>query len=129
MVLAKAEALRAGCLDAVLLTTSGFVAGCTEGHLFAVNDGIIRTPPGDGGYPLDVTLAVVFGLAKAQNVPVFEAALTPTELFTADELFMAGVGGGVIGVVRVDDRPIGPGREGPMTAAIRQGYRSLTRGE
>ena len=79
MVLAKAEALRAGCLDAVLLTTSGFVAGCTEGHLFAVNDGIIRTPPGDGGYPLDVTLAVVFGVAKARNVPVFEAALTPTE--------------------------------------------------
>ncbi len=119
MVLAKAEALRAGCLDAVLLTTAGTVAGCTEGHLFAVAGGTLRTPPAGGAFPPDVLRAVVLETAAGQAIAVEEADLFPADLLAADELFLAGTSGGVIAVGRVDGTDVRGGGEGPVTKAVR----------
>lgn len=114
MVLAKSEALRAGCLDGVLLTRDGRVAGTTEGHLFAVKNGSILSPPIEESVPEDVAADVV-----RERFAVRRSSLTLADLLEADELFLAGSTGGVIGIVRLDDRTIGSGAEGSVTRSIR----------
>lgn len=127
VVLAKQHAFRNGCLEAVLLdTSSGVLAGCTEGDLFLVESGVVRHVTGS---PVDRTAAAVAELSKeiAPQAPRSNATLN--ELLAADEAFLAGTTCGVIGIVRVDGRDVGSGTEGPITRQLRHAYRRLTRGE
>lgn len=126
IVLAKQQALRSGCLEALFITTDGNVAGCTEGTVLLVRNGAAAALT---SYPPDATWLAVLDLAPeaSQRVPL--SAATRDELLAADEVFLAGTSSGVIGIVRVDDHSIGTGTEGPITRRIRHAYRQLTRGE
>jgi branched-chain amino acid aminotransferase len=126
VVLAKQHALRNGCLEAIFLTANGSVRGCTEGALFLVQSGVVKALP---SYPLDATWMAVVDLAREAGPLVPESTATRDDLLAADEVFLAGTSCGVIGIVRVDGRDIGPGTEGPVTKQIRHAYRRLTRGE
>ena len=44
-ILAKIEAIRAGCLEALMLNHKGEVAECTGDNIFLVKRGVLRTPP------------------------------------------------------------------------------------
>lgn len=123
MTLAKAEALRAGCLDAILLTPSDLVAGTCEGHLFRVKEHAIQMA--NAGLPADVAANLVHEIAVRQGVPWESASLTIADLQETDEVFLAGTTGGVIGIVRLDGRDLGSGTEGPVTRAIRTAYREM----
>jgi branched-chain amino acid aminotransferase len=125
MTIAKAEALRAGCLEAVLKTTNDKVAGGTEGHIFVVKNAAIRTPSSNESVPVDVWRDVV---REAAGVPFTEASVSFAELTTADELFLAGTTGGVIAIVQLDGQTIGSGCEGPITRTLRTTIRERTHG-
>lgn len=88
IVAAKRAALRAGCLDAILLDRQGRIAGTTEGRLFVVKDGVVRRA---WGLP-DV----------AADVDATDAELTMADVVAADEVFLAGTAPGRIAVVRCD---------------------------
>lgn len=125
MAIAKAEALKAGCLEAVLLDTKGRIATCTEGAFFAVQNGEIRTVPSSEAMPRDVMANIVRELAETANIPVRETPLAADQV-TKDELFLAGTNGGIIGIVRLDGQSIGRGEEGPITRTLRLAFRELT---
>ena len=44
-ILAKIEAIRAGCLEALMLNHKGEVAECTGDNIFIVKGGVLKTPP------------------------------------------------------------------------------------
>ena len=44
-ILAKMEAIRAGCLEAIMLNHKGEIAECTGDNLFVVKAGVLKTPP------------------------------------------------------------------------------------
>ncbi|MDB5309744.1 MAG: dat [Gemmataceae bacterium] len=125
VVLAKAHALRAGCLEAVLLSADGMVVGGTEGTFFLVRDGAVTPLP---AYPPDEVWRTVIEVAREAGPPVPVTATPFADLLAADEVFLAGTSGGVIGIVRVDGQDIGTGTEGPFTRAVRERYRAVTRG-
>lgn len=120
VVLAKQHALRNGCLEAILLTSDGILAGGTEGSLFLVRGDTVTAHP-DG--PADATATAARELSAARI-----AELRLDDLRAADEAFLAGTACGVIGIVRVDGQDIGSGTEGPFTKSIREAYRQSTRG-
>jgi branched-chain amino acid aminotransferase len=125
VALAKLFALKCGCLEAVLMDTGGGVIGATEGELFYVRDGhLFPVPPATA-----VASMVVLELARSMiPVAVGETPNRPEDLRTADEVFLAGTACGVIGIVRLHGRDIGTGIEGPVTRALQERYRVLTRG-
>jgi branched-chain amino acid aminotransferase len=125
VVLAKQHALRNGCLEAILVSTAGDVAGTTEGFLFLAKDGAVVVA---GGQPADVAGFAIATLAVEAGLVVAEYAVKPVELPAADEVFTAGTACGVIGIVRIDGRTIGTGTEGPITQQLRDRYHALTRG-
>jgi branched-chain amino acid aminotransferase len=126
-ILAKIEAIRAGCLEAIMHNHKGEVAECTGDNLFVVKRGVIRTPPTDAGILDGVTRNAVIELARAADMPIHEASLTRHDVYIADEVFLTGTAAEIIAVVKVDGRLIGTGKPGPVTRQLRERFQQLTR--
>jgi branched-chain amino acid aminotransferase len=126
-ILAKLEAIRAGCLEAIMLNTRGEVAECTADNIFIVKHGVLKTPPPDAGILLGITRNTILEIAQAAGIPAQECVVTRHDVYTADECFLTGTGAEVIPVVKVDGRAIGNGKPGPMTRQLRERYQALVR--
>ena len=111
-IIALMEATRRGADDALLLNTAGTLVEATAANLFAVIEGVAVTPPiADGALP---------GLMRAAVRDVLNAterSLTPADLEAASEIFLTNVAG-IRPVVRLEDRPVGRGRPGPVWASL-----------
>jgi branched-chain amino acid aminotransferase len=126
-IMAKVEAVRAGCLEALMLNDKGEVAECTGDNVFLVKRGVLRTPPLDAGILEGVTRNAVLELARADGIPVEEVALTRYDVYTADECFLTGTAAEVIPVVKCDGRVVGAGKPGPVTRQLRERFHQMAR--
>ena len=127
-ILAKIEAIRAGCLEAIMLNHKGEVGECTADNLFVVKNGVLKTPSADAGILEGITRDVVIDLAKKAGIPFTEATLIRHDIYIADEIFLTGTGAEVIPVTKVDDRQIGTGKPGPVTKKLRELFTAAVRG-
>ena len=128
-ILAKIEAVRAGCLEAIMLNGNGEVAECTADNIFLVKRGVLKTPPPHAGILEGVTRDLVMGLAVAAQVPLKETTLTRHDVYSADECFLTGTGAEIIPVVKCDGRAIGTGKPGPITRQLRERFQEAVRQE
>jgi branched-chain amino acid aminotransferase len=126
-ILAKIEAAQAGCLEAIMLNHNGEVAECTGDNIFLVRHGILRTPPPHAGILEGITRNTILDLARAAGIPTEQPTLTRHDVYTADECFLTGTGAEVIPVVKVDGRPIGTGKPGPITRQLRERFQQFVR--
>jgi branched-chain amino acid aminotransferase len=126
-ILAKIEAIRAGCLEAIMLNHNGEVAECTGDNVFLVKKGVLRTPPVNDGALEGITRNAVMELARAASITVQEATLTRHDVYAADECFLTGTAAEVIPVVKCDGRAIGTGKPGPITKQLHERFHQLTR--
>ena len=69
-IMAKMEAIQAGCLEALMLNHKGEVAECTGDNIFIIKRGTLKTPPLDAGILEGVTRKAVMELARAAQIPV-----------------------------------------------------------
>lgn len=124
-VLAMHEAIRQGAYEAILLNHRGELAECSQSNLFAVQDGVVLTPPLDAGLLEGVTRNFLFEVGADIGVPVREAVLRETDLERVDELFITSTTREVIPVVRVGQRLIGSGQPGPIASRLLTRFRKL----
>lgn len=113
-------ALDAGA-DSVLLVDS--VGNVVEGpgfNVFCVSHGALVTP--SEGMLEGISRRTVIEMARALGLETQLRALPADELRGADEVFISTSGGGVLPVTRVDKRPVGDGRTGPITQRLVQTY-------
>jgi branched-chain amino acid aminotransferase len=127
-ILAKCEAIDAGCDEAIMLSTDGYVTECTGDNLFVIKDGRMYTPPpvcGQSGLLEGVTRAFVMDrLARDCGVPCEERLMRLDEVLGADEVFLTGTAAEIIAVHSVGDFQISDG-EGPITAKLRHRFREI----
>jgi len=128
-IMAKVEGAKAGCIEALMLNHKGEVAECTGDNIFLVRDGVLYTPPLDAGILAGITRDEVIKLAREAGIEVQTVALTKHDVYVADECFLTGTAAEVIPVVKVDDRPIGTGKPGPMMLDLKERFHRLTRQE
>jgi len=126
-ILAKIEGLQAGCVEALMLNHRGEVAECTGDNLFLVSRGDVLTPPIDAGILEGITRDAVIELARKAGLTVREIPLTKHDVYIADECFLTGSAAEIVPVVKVDSRPIGDGKPGPVTRDLEQRFHDLTR--
>jgi branched-chain amino acid aminotransferase len=126
-ILAKIEANNAGCEEAIMLNSQGFVAECTGDNVFIIRNGEIFTPPLSAGALYGITRGTVIDLARNAGIKVSEPDLTRYDLFNADECFLTGTGAEIIPVVKIDGRVIGDGKPGKLTRMLEESYHSLTK--
>ena len=126
-VLAKIEANNAGCEEAIMLNTDGFIAECTGDNVFIVKQGRLVTPPLSAGALYGITRLVVLEIAADSGLEVRELNLTRHDLFNADECFLTGTGAELVPIVKIDGRVIGNGKPGAVTQKLVTQYRALTK--
>jgi branched-chain amino acid aminotransferase len=124
-ILAKSEATRSGCLEAVMLNAHGYVVECTADNIFVMAEGRLLTPPPHMGALDGVTMRTVLELAGDLGIECGFSPLTRYDLYTADECFLTGTGAELMPVVEVDGRRIGDGTSGPVTNRIRTSFQEL----
>ena len=125
-ILAKIEAINAGCVEAIMLNSQGFVAECTGDNVFMLKGGQLLTPPLAAGALYGITRGVAIELAKSLGVEVTEPNLTRYDLYNADEVFITGTAAEVVPVVKIDGRQIGTGKPGKLTKNLIKAYQNLT---
>lgn len=126
-ILAKIEGLQAGCIEALMLNHKGEVAECTGDNIFLVRRRELFTPPKEAGILEGITRAAVIELAQEAGLPVHEVPLTKHDVYIADECFLTGTAAEIVPVVKVDSRPIGDGKPGPITKDLMERFHRLTR--
>jgi len=126
-ILAKIEAAQADAVEALMLNDAGYIAECTGDNVFIVREGRIATPPVSAGSLWGITREVVLRIAREAGLVVEEPELTRYDVFTADECFLTGTAAEVIPVVKLDGRPIGDGKPGPVTGMLMKRFAEVTR--
>jgi branched-chain amino acid aminotransferase len=126
-VLAKMEAHRAGCLEAVMLDQQGHVTECTGDNIFIVKNGALFTPPACEGALLGITRGEVLKSASDEGIPASEKTLTRFDLYTADECFLTGTAAEIMPVTKIDGNIIGNGKPGKITGELIRGFKELVR--
>ena len=122
-IMAKLEAKQAGCLEAVMLNTEGFVAECTADNIFIVKEGRLLTPSVYHGALEGVTRQTVMEIAEKLSIKSAETTLAPYDLYTADECFLTGTGAEIVPVVKIDGRVIGDGVPGKVTKMLVENFK------
>ena len=126
-IMAKIEANNAGCEEAIMLNSEGFVSECTADNVFIIKEGHVSTPPLSAGALYGITRKTVMEMAQQAGLTVSEPNLTRYDLFNADECFLTGTGAEIVPVVKIDGRVIGQGKPGPVTTQLVAQYRALTK--
>jgi len=128
-ILAKIDAIDAGTEEALMLSSSGYVAECTGDNIFVVADNKLITPSSEIGALEGITQDAVIEIAEKSGIQVEYHKMTLDELFASDECFLTGTAAEIIPVVKVDDKVIGKGIPGEITQSLRQKFRELTAAE
>lgn len=127
--LSKREALSCGAKEAIILNTVGLVCHSTCGNVFVVRDGVLSTPPLSAGTYDGVMRDTTLNLAMDMDIPAIEEQLTRTDLYMADEAFLADDVVGILPITSVDSCRIGKGRPGSVTEALRKRLDRASRGK
>jgi branched-chain amino acid aminotransferase len=120
-MLALQEALAAGCDEALLLDSEGYVAEGSGENIFIIRNGVIYTP--DLTSALEgITRDTIFQLAQEIGVSLREKRITRDEVYVADEAFFTGTAAEVTPIRELDGRRIGNGGRGPITERLQALY-------
>ena len=126
-VLAKIEAINAGCLECVILNHKGEVCEASGDNIFIVKDSVIKTPPVNSGALVGLTRNKVISLASNIGYKISEEIISRYDLYTADEVFLTGTAAEIISVVEIDKRKIGSGIPSAITLKLSKLYSDSTK--
>ena len=126
-ILATHEAHARGAEEALILDARGLVVEGTTSNVFLVRDGGLVTPPDEAGLLAGITRAKVLELAREMGLPIGMRTFPPSELFSADEVFITSSIRELVPVIAVDGKPAGQGKPGVLTRRLLDAYRALTR--
>jgi branched-chain amino acid aminotransferase len=118
-VFARLEAAQAEADDALFLTLDGRLSEATAANLFVIAGPTLATPPLSAAILAGTTRTWLLVHAEQLGLTLAEVDLRPAELLAADEAFLTGSVAGIVPLVALDGRPIGTGRPGPRTRALR----------
>jgi len=125
----KTDAQRAGFDEAIVLNQDGHVSEGSAENFFIVRKGIVCTPPITENILEGITRRTVMMLLRDDlGLEVVERQIDRTEVYLAEEAFFCGTGVQIAAITKVDYRPIGSGKLGPVTRDLRRLYFDVVRG-
>jgi len=127
-ILANMEATEDGYDEALLLDVDGFVAEGAGENLFMVKDGVIYEPEIASAL-MGITRSTVITLAAELGYKVVAKRLTRDDIYIADEAFFTGTAAEVTPIRELDNRTIGSGSRGPLTAQLQSLFFDVVNGK
>jgi D-alanine transaminase len=122
--LLRQQAVDAGCIE-TLLFRDGLLTEGTVSNIFIVRGGKLLAPPKSHLMLPGITYDIVLELAAASGLPHEVREIHENEVRTADEIWLASSTKEVLPIVRLDSRPVGTGRPGPVFAYMYDLYQKF----
>lgn len=120
--LLRQQAIEQGAAEAILVR-DGLVTEGAASNIFVVNGDCLVTPP-KGPYILPgITRDLVVEIARTKNIACDEKPVSVEALRAADEVWLTSSTKEVLPITRIDGRPVGNGKPGPMHARLFALYR------
>jgi D-alanine transaminase len=127
-VLAKRQAVKEGCDEAIFVDERGFITEGASSAFFAAIKGSLRTAPLTANILPSITRHFILKISKESGINVIEKSLTVAEALEADELFTAVSSAGITGIVKFDGKIIGDGAPGRYTKLFNEKLEQLASG-
>ncbi len=129
-VLANQEAHAAGAHEA-LFVRDGRITEGSHTNFCALIAGVLHTHPANNLILPGITRTIVIDLCRKLDLPVIEQPVDLERLWEVlekpdTECFILGTTTEIMPLVKIDDRPVGNGRPGPVTRRIQQAFNELT---
>jgi D-alanine transaminase len=124
-VLLRQLSVDAGCAETLLIRDGQLMEGSAS-SVFLVKDGVILAPPKTRLILPGITYDVALELAGREGLPCRVRPIAEAELRAADEIWITSSTKEILAVTRLDGRPVGDGRPGPVyrrMIALYQAYK------
>jgi len=126
-VMAKQDAVKKGCEEAILVDDKGFITEGAGSAFFAIFGKEIHvTPLGHEILP-SVTRKYVLKAADNISMQTVQEHFTPARACQADELFIAVTTKDIVPVVKFDSQTIKQGSPGPFTRQLIEEFQAFTK--
>lgn len=125
-VLAQQKAKTAGVYEALMVREGKVTEGAIS-NFFIITGKELQTPPLSYNILSGVTRDVILKIAGDLKIATQEKEIKLDEIFKADEVFLSGTTVEIVPVVKIDGRPIGEGRPGPLTQKLIKEFQIYTK--
>jgi D-alanine transaminase len=125
-VLMRQQAIEQGAAEAILIR-DGLMTEGSASNIFLVLKGILVTPPKGPFILPGVTRDLTLELARAHGLACEERAVTEAELRGAEELMLSSSTKELLPITRLDGKPMGSGKPGPLHARLHALYQDYIR--
>ena len=126
-VLMKQQATDVGAQEAIIVRDGEVLEGSST-SVFVIKQGTLATPPNSRRILPGTTRDVALELAADLSLPVQVRSISVAEMRNADEVWLAAATRDVLPITRIDDRPIGSGRPGPLWRQMSAAFVELRAG-
>jgi branched-chain amino acid aminotransferase len=92
--------------EVILLNEHGQVAECTSANIFAAQGNQVWTPPLNSGCLPGITREVLLGEIHVPGIDIVEKPLTPSDLESADEVFITSTTRHLLPVLEIEGKTI-----------------------
>ncbi len=120
-VWAKRQAAAAGCAEAWMVEDGRVTEGASS-NAYIVQGNVIVTRENGRAILPGCTRGALLALARERQMRIEERAFCPAEALAADEAFTTSATAFVLPVVRIDGKPVGDGKPGPLATRLRALY-------
>ena len=93
--------------EVILLNERGEVAECTSANIFIANGSQVWTPPLSSGCLPGITREVLLSEIRVPEILIGEKTLMPSDLESADEVFITSTTRDLLRVTQIEDRQVG----------------------
>jgi len=125
-VLARQDAARKGCAEAILVDEAGLITEGAGSAFFAIFGRTLQTAALTANILPSITRKYAIEAGKNIGLKVLEKSLTPRQAERADELFIAVTTKDIVPVVEFDGKLISDGKPGKYTKLLTAQFLSFT---
>jgi D-alanine transaminase len=127
-ILAKQAAAEQGAYEAWLIDSDGMVTeGSSTSAWIVTAGGELLTRPNGVEILPGVTRSVVVDVVRALGIKLQVRAFSREEAYGAREAFLTSVSNFVLPITRIDGKPVGVGKPGPVATRLREAYLKAVR--
>ena len=114
-VLHYQQGFRKGDGEVLLYNSNNELTECGACNAYIVRNGVVATPPLDNQILPGITRQLVLKVLREDgSIPVEERIISMDEVWDADEVWISSSSKEVAPVVKIDGKPVGDGKAGPV---------------
>lgn len=121
--MASEQAHSLGCVEAIMLDQKGMLTEASHSSVFGVKNGTIIVSPSSPTVLPGITKRQVIELCQQANIPMEEGRIAERDVYNLEELFVTDTVEEIVPVVRLNDKPIGNGKPGPVVRQSQNAFK------